>query len=149
MPFASRSRLSWAPTTIRRTVGPARWKEWSLPKDSPAGSCGAPRAEVIIHTPGLVRSHQCATGVTGAKAPRRGLPDQVVELTVLGPLDERRDLVGRADEHGAAGVAGVTDCHLAGRQPRQLDAVPARVAARALAPVGVEQVGAQPGIMRL
>src|ERR1700745_2302444 len=124
MPFASRSRLSWAPTTIRRTVGPARWKERSLPKDSPAGSCGAPHAEVIIHAPGLVRSHQCAIGATGTKAPARGLSDQVVELTVLTPLNERRDLVGRADEHGAAGVAGVTDCHLAGRQPRPRPALP-------------------------
>src|SRR5437588_8083740 len=116
MPFASRSRLNWAPTTMRSTVGPARWNERSLPKCSPAGSSGASCAEVIIHAPGLVQSHQCAIGATGPKAPGRGLADQVVELTVLSAPNERRDLVGRADEHGAARMAGVTDRHLAGRQ---------------------------------
>src|SRR5690348_11097766 len=71
-----------------------------------------------------------------------GLPYEVVEVAVLGPGDERRDLPLGVDQYRAVGIPGVADgdARPAG-QLGQLHAVAAGVATGALAPGESWQLG--------
>src|SRR5689334_18569109 len=75
------------------------------------------------------------SGLPEPAVTRPRLPDQVVELAVLGAQEERRDLVRGVDQSRPVGVAGVADRDVAAVQAGHLDAVAARVAAAALAPL--------------